>query len=256
LFINKPGVSKEEDLQSLLDEIERETKLPIEVEEVYSWMAFISSRQNPRLSVANRFFGLQQDGEFKMRGIACRREDTPLFVAKTQLQMLQILAQERDPSKLNRLLPDVVGLLQNKVTALYQQTLPREEFFVTQRLSRDLADYKVPSHVARAGMQLQSAGKQVQMGQRIQFIYSKTEQRVHAWDLPESLPIQHIDTAQYKEFLLRAAHEILQPLGVSEKLLAEWLFSKSNYLAPPGILIDGQDVPLFAGLFQWRQLCM
>ena len=255
LFINKPGVSKEEDLQLLLEEIEQETKLPIEIEEVYSWMAFISSRQNPRLSVANRFFGLQQDGEFKMRGIACRREDTPLFVAKTQLQILQVLAQERDPSKLNRLLPDVVRLLQDKVSALYQQTLPLEEFLITQRLSRDLAEYKVPSPVARAGIQLQSIGKNIQMGQRIQFIYSKTEPRVHAWDLPEPFPTHHIDISQYKELLLRAAHEILRPLGVREKLLTDWICSRSNYLVPPGMLIDGQEVPLFAGLHQWRLLC-
>ena len=97
LFICRPDATKEEDFQPLLDEIEQETKLPIEVEELYSWMAFVSSRQNPNLSVANRFFGLQSDGEYKLRGLASRREDTPLFVANAQLQVLQILAKEKDP---------------------------------------------------------------------------------------------------------------------------------------------------------------
>jgi len=46
LFICKPGTAREEDFQFLLDEIQQETKLAIEVEEVYSWMAFVSSRQN------------------------------------------------------------------------------------------------------------------------------------------------------------------------------------------------------------------
>src|SRR5688500_17319435 len=54
LFICKPSVTQEADFQPLVDEIERETKLPIEVEEVYTWMAFVSSRQNSNLSVANR----------------------------------------------------------------------------------------------------------------------------------------------------------------------------------------------------------
>lgn len=252
LFINKPDVSKEEELQSLLDEIEQETKLPIEVEEVYSWMAFISARQNPRLSVANRFFGLQQDGEFKTRGIACRREDTPRFVARTQLQILQLLAQEKDPARLHTLLPDVVRLLQDKVSALYQQTLPVEEFLVTQRLSRDLTEYKVPSPVARAGKQLQSIGKSVHRGQRIQFVYSRIEQGVHAWDLPEPCPSRHIDTSRYKELLIRAAYEILQPLGVTENILTDWVFNKSSYLASPGVLMNGQEMPLFASLPQLR----
>ena len=256
LFINKPGVQKESDLQFLLDEIEQETKLPIEVEDVYCWMAFVSSRQNPNLSVANRFFGLKPDGEYKIRGIACRREDTPLLIAKTQLQILQILAQETDPAKLNRLFPDVLKLLYDKAAALYQRTLPLDEFMITQRLSRDLADYKIPSPVARAAMQLQTIGRNVQMGQRIRYVYSMKAQRVHAWDLPETLPVRHIHIDPYKELLIRAAHEILQPLGISKTLLTDWIYSKSSYLAPPGVLIDGQEIPLLASLHSWKQLSM
>ena len=44
LFIYRPDATKEEDFQSLLDQIEQETKLPIEVEQMYSWMAFIPSK--------------------------------------------------------------------------------------------------------------------------------------------------------------------------------------------------------------------
>jgi DNA polymerase-2 len=254
LFINNPGVQKESDLQFLLDEIEQETKLPIEVEDVYCWMSFVSSSQNPKLSVANRFFGLKSNGEYKIRGIACRREDTPLFIAKTQLQILQILAQEADLTKLHRLLPNIVRLLQDKAAALYQRSLPPDEFLITQRLSRDLVNYRTPSAVARAAIQLQTIGKSVQMGQRIRYIYSKEEQGVHAWDLPDPLPLHHIAISPYKELLIRAAHEILQPLGTSKKLLTDWIFSKSSYLAPPGVLIDGQEIPLLAGLQSWRQL--
>ncbi len=79
LFICRPGAVNEEDFQPVLEQIQLETKLPIELEEVYSWMAFASSRQNPNIMVANRFFGLQSDGKYKIRGLACRREDTPTF---------------------------------------------------------------------------------------------------------------------------------------------------------------------------------
>ena len=97
LFICKPDATKEEDFQSLLEEIEQETKLPIEVEEVYSWMAFVSSRQNPNLSVANRFFGLQSDGEYKIRGLALRREDTPLFVVECAIASLANPCKRKRP---------------------------------------------------------------------------------------------------------------------------------------------------------------
>jgi len=248
LFIYRPDATKEEDFQSLLDEIKQETKLPIEVEQMYSWMAFISSRQNPNLAVANRFFGLQDDREYKIRGLASRREDTPLFVVKAQLQALQILAKERDPNRLPQLLPEVLSVVQERFSVLSNRKIPVEELIVTQTLSRELDEYRVPSAVAHAARQLQSVGKNIRMGQRIQFIYAKTKQGVYAWDLPSTFTPTLIDISRYKELLFRAVHEVLQPLGVAENVARNWIFSKASYLVPPGLLNNSLDLPLFANL--------
>ncbi|MGZ9222869.1 MAG: DNA polymerase domain-containing protein [Anaerolineales bacterium] len=248
LFICRPDAIKEADFQSFLDEIERETKLPIEVEGAYSWMAFVSSRQNPNLSVANRFFGLQSDGEYKVRGLALRREDTPLFVTETQLQVLRILAKEKDPNKLTQLLPDIMSILQKRMSALSNRKVPIKELLIIQTLSRELSEYKVSSPVARAARQLQTIGKNIRMGQRIQFIYTRTKQGTRAWDLPEPFNPALIDTARYKELLFRAVHEVLQPLGVTKKVLRNWMFSQASYLLPPGLLHSRLEMPLFANL--------
>jgi DNA polymerase II len=248
LFIYCPDATKEEDFQPLLDEIEQETKLPIEVEQMYSWMAFISSRQNPNLSVANRFFGLQHDREYKLRGLASRREDTPLFVVKAQLQALQILAKERDPNRLPQLLPEILSIVQENFSILNNRNIPVEELVVTQTLSRELDEYRVPSAVARAARQLRSVGKNIRMGQRIQFLYTKTKQGVYAWDLPGTFNPTLIDIYRYKELLFRAVHEVLQPLGVTENVARNWIFSKASYLVPAGLLNNSLDLPLFANL--------
>jgi hypothetical protein len=47
-------------------------------------------------------------------------------------------------------------------------------------------------------------------------------------------------------------HEILQPLGITEQILKNWLFSKAGYVLPPG-QFDPADVaklelPLFSKL--------
>jgi DNA polymerase II len=248
LFICKPEVTKEADFQSLLDEIEQETKLAIEVERVYSWMAFVSSRQNPNLSVANRFFGLQSDGEYKIRGLAFRRGDTPLFVASVQLDVLRILAKEKDLSQLTNRLPEVLNMLQKKMSALSHRKVPVRELVVTQTLSRELDEYRVSTPAARAARQLQAVGKNIRMGQRIQFIYTRTKQLVCAWDLPEPFNPTFVDIVKYKELLFRAVYEILQPLGVTENVLRNWLFSEASYLVPPGWLTDRLEIPLFANL--------
>ena len=254
LFICRPDATNEEDFQPLLNEIERETKLAIEVERVYSWMAFVSSRQNPRLSVANRFFGLHSHpkGEYKIRGIACRRDDTPRFVAETQFDVLQILSKEKDPGQLPKYLPEVLSLVQERLSALGSRSVPLEELLVAQTLSRELLEYRVLSPMARAASQLQGIGKNVQMGQRIQFIYTRTKQGVHAWDLPEPFQAAWIDIAKYKELLFRAVHEILQPLGVTKTILQNWMFSRASYLLPPGFLHPRLEMPLFANLNRLR----
>jgi DNA polymerase II len=248
LFICQEGKEKAEDFQVLLNEIEQETKLAIELEDVYSWMAFVSSRQNPNISVANRFFGLQPDGEYKLRGLACRREDTPLFVAETQLQVLQILAKEKNPNRLETLFPEILSLLHDRISALSDRKIKIRELLVTQTLSRELSEYRVLSSAARAASQLLGNGKSAQMGQKIQFIYTKTKQGVWAWDLSEMLRPTWIDTTKYKELLFRAVYEVLEPLGVTESVLNNWLYSEASYLLPPGLLHSRLEIPLFANL--------
>lgn len=257
LFICRPDATKEEDFQSVLDEIDEETKLPIEVEQVYSWVGFVSSRQNPNLSVANRFFGLQPDGEYKIRGLALRREDTPLFITEIQLQVLQILAKEKDPNKLTQSLPDILSVVQEILSALVNRKIPIKELLITQTLSRELNEYKVPSPAARVACQLQAIGKNIQMGQRIQFIYTRTKQGVYAWDLPEPLNPALVDIAKYKELVFRAVYEVLQPLGIRERVLKDWIFSNSGYVLPidltnPSQQVVRQELPLFANLSHLR----
>ena len=42
--------------------------------------------------------------------------------------------------------------------------------------------------------------------------------------------------------MLRAVHEVLQPLGVAEEVLRAWLFSRAGTLAAPGFAISSNDL--------------
>jgi DNA polymerase-2 len=255
LFICRPddpveATVVEEDFRPLLDAIENETKLPIEVEDVYHWMAFLSSRQNPGQSVANRFFGLAQSGEYKIRGLALRREDTPAFVANAQLQILAVLAREPDPARLPALLPEVMSIVREKLTTLKKREVPIAELVVTQTLSRELNEYSVLSAAAIAARQLQAIDKTLKMGQRIRFIYTAAGPGVFAWDLPASPDPRIIDVPRYRELLFRAVHEILQSLGVTEALLRNWMFVRGCKIAADDLLqlsasLIRVEMPLF-----------
>lgn len=236
LFVSKQNATRK-DYQLLAEAIERETHLPMDFDgTVYSWFAFLATRANTNKGVANRFYGLSPDGEHKIRGIALRRRDTPLFVANTQMKVLEILARESDPGKLTKLLPEILELLQDQLTALKEGEVSLEELLVTLTLSREPERYSVLSPSAIVSRQLQAQGKSVKRGQQIRFIYIAPAPGVWAWDSPTVPNPKVLDRMKYTELLIRAVHEILQPLGVTEAILKNWLISEAGYLAPPGFL--------------------
>ena len=53
------------------------------------------------------------------------------------------------------------------------------------------------------------------------------EPGVYAWDLPEAFNPATVDVTRYSELLIRAAHTILQPLGVSEQQTQTWLLNQA-----------------------------
>ena len=87
------------------------------------------------------------------------------------------------------------------------------------------------------------------MGQRIQFLFTKTEEGVHAWDLPNEFDPALIDVPRYKELLFRGVHEVLQPMGIPENVLRDWMFSEASYVTPYDMPIHYQgcqiDLPMF-----------
>ena len=250
LFLTKPGATSPEDFQSLMDEIEVATRLPVDLDAVYPWMAFLPSRMKPNVPVANRFFGLLPGGEHKIRGLALRRHDTPPFVARAQMQALEILGTEVDPARLPSLLPEIIHLLRERLMLLKRNEIPMEELVVTQSLSRELEEYKVDTPLARAAGQLEASGKTLRMGQRVRFIYITGKEEVLAWDLPLNRFKFTVDTAKYQELLSRAAFEVVQPLGINQETLDGWLADKAGYLLPGDIaglgFIASKRLPLFS----------
>jgi hypothetical protein len=58
-----------------------------------------------------------------------------------------------------------------------------------------------------------------------------------------------VDVPRYQELTLRAVLEILQPLGVSEKILRDWIFSKAGYVTAPGQLGSTDSTKLALPIF-------
>lgn len=126
----------------------------------------------------------------------------------------------------------------------------------TDKLSRELDEYTHSSPAAIVGRQLKTCGKTLERGQQARFIYIGPGPGIHAWDLPRGPDPKIIDVPRYRELVLRAVCQVLQPLHVTEKIMRDWLLGKAGYIAPPGRL-DSSDptrlaLPLFAGVDRLR----
>jgi DNA polymerase-2 len=217
LFVRKPGAARSEDFQPLLNEIVRRTGIPITLDGIFRWAAFLPSRVDDRVPVANRYFGLFQDGSFKVRGIELRRGDTCKFIAGTQSEILEILSQAFSVDELPQMLPRVAALLRRRLTELRSYSVPEDQLVVIQKVSRSPDEYRTPSPAARAAAQLVLTGKSIRPGQHVKFLFTCGKPGVWAWDLTEQFDIKSLDVKRYADLLLRAASTVLQPLGVTEQ---------------------------------------
>jgi DNA polymerase-2 len=226
LWVRKPGVKDKTEFQPVLDEIVDRTGLPIALDGVYRWVAFLPSKRDERIPVPNRYFGVFQDGSLKVRGIDARRGDTPACIADAQMEALQFLSRAKDADEIPGLLPELRGLLNRRLREISSISLPLERYLITLRLSRTLDEYKTDrAPTAAALTQLQAVGKSLRPGQRVRFVYTRAKPGVHAWDLPGPFDPRELDIPRYRTLFFRAIATILQPLGLadSEQRAAEWL---------------------------------
>jgi len=230
LWVQHPEKTHPEDIEPLLLAIQERTGLPISLDGIYRWVTFVGSRQNKKRPVANRYFGVFQDGTIKVRGIDARRRDSTPFVAEAQMSLLELMASYDMPEKA---LPEAISFLQERLRALRQGEVNLSDLIVRQRLGRKLEAYRSPSPAALAVLQLKAAGKEMRPGQRVPFLFTLGKPGVFAWDLPQKPNPNAIDVARYQRLLLRAAGIVLESWGLDEEKLSEKMHSNVSQLKLP-----------------------
>jgi DNA polymerase I len=96
LFIHGDG-----DYRRVLRRIREETSINIVMDGHYRWIVFLPARSG--LGALNRYYGMKENGEFKVRGIAMRRGDFPEISALAQedvLSMMSTFDPDRDMAEM------------------------------------------------------------------------------------------------------------------------------------------------------------
>jgi DNA polymerase elongation subunit (family B) len=220
LFVKKkPDATCQQQQQQymkLKEEVEKATNFEISYEGEYKWIAFLSSKSNPKVGVPNRYFGCYQDGIIKDRGIETRRHDTPAYFSRFQREILEIMAQGNNIKEVKALMPKVKETFQKYKQQLHEGRVPLVDLIFTKMLSKDTNAYTANTAETGAIYQLQDEGKNMRAGQILQYIitdYNRKNSRKRA--IPVALINENTayDSRRYTQLLAGVCNSVTEPFG-------------------------------------------
>jgi len=151
------------------------------------------------------------DGRLKYRGIEARRRDAPPIVRKMQLEILEKLAEARDPEQLREKAIEALEIYRGYARRLILGDVSIEDLAITQVLSMDPDDYAVEVRQAVAANHLKRARVRVKPGQATTYVIAG------ASGPSKAIPIQLVKEGSYRlepylRILERAAYTIITPI--------------------------------------------
>lgn len=235
LWVKKAGAGREAYLE-LKSAIESETGFAMSFEGVYKWVAFLPSKVDPNVPVLNRYFGVYQTGELKVRGVEARRHDTPLEFKRCQMEILRILAGADTLTEAEAKVPECVEVFLRHAEALERHEVPASELAFTTNLSKAPDEYTTMTVQHAAVKQLVGEGAQLHAGEGIRYVITDYKGR----DSKRATPVDVVrdetkyDAERYIELLAEACSSVLEPFDrgcAAEGLLAAYEARRSGRLA-------------------------
>jgi DNA polymerase elongation subunit (family B) len=209
LWIRKAGAT-EEDLLKLCETITSETGIEMSLEGMYRWLVFRPSKIKSTRPVAARFYGVFADGNMKIRGLACRRRDTPQFIREAQEEMLAALSQARNIEELHQRQQDARRIYESHLAKLESGRVDPRLLIIEQVLSREIEEYDVETRAALAARELIGDGVNVHPGEKIGYVITnaKAKNKTERISTSNRNGSAHYDRQEYAARLKAAAKEL------------------------------------------------
>jgi len=213
LWVQKRNATKT-DYAELKKTIERETEFEISFEGVYKWIAFVHSRERIKLPVANRYFGVLEDGSLKIRGIEARRHDTPALFEKFQQEVLEIMAGGDTAAEVRALMPQVQKTFVKYARLLKDRKVPMQDLVFVKNISKDTDQHSGRNTVENYALgRLAKEGKMLKAGQTLRYVISDygNARRTTPLELVDEKTA--FDPDRYIELLAKTCNSVTEPFG-------------------------------------------
>ncbi len=210
--------------------ISKATGIRMDVEGFYKWIVFLPSKQTG-VGALNRYYGLFDNGELKIRGIELRQKNTPEFLKIIQKDMLKVFSQANNAKEFLKKIPLVIKVIQMYGKKIINGDVDKNTLIFTTRVARGISEYKVNNLVKSALLQLRDHDIHIEPGQSVNYLVkneraSSYKERVCvAETLDEN---EEIDIDFYLRHIAKCGESILVPFGYTlEKL--ESMLQKIKY---------------------------
>jgi DNA polymerase-2 len=192
-----------------------EFDLPLGYEGRYRWIVFLPAVTHG-FGVPNRYYGMYENGEFKLRGIGSRRHDTPVVFRRFEKEILELFSRASDAAGVHRALARALARADLFARTIAEGVWPREELLLEYRLSQAPNEYTTFTDRVAVLRQLAAAGFTKMPGESVRYLLVDHASR--SWRdrvvLAERLAgDERYDTRAYLELLARAAELLLAPMG-------------------------------------------
>ena len=214
---------QEESIETLMLKIEASSGIPIELEDIYDWIAFVPNRTTG-VSSLTKYFAYGKKG-WKVRGIELRQHSTCQWVRDIQEDILEELREGAPEDAVRR----CISVFRSRIGELRTGQVPLSKLVVSRRVRRRAGEHRVLNLTASALLRGESIGQSNPPGRKVRFVVvdrsrSVPEDRVRmgseVFSRSPSVIGQRGEVQYYEALALRAASSLLSPFGLSEEMLS------------------------------------
>ena len=219
---NRSNKDRDESISRLMAKIEVKSGVPIELEDVYEWIAFVPNRTTG-VGALTKYFAHGKKG-WKIRGIELRQHSTCQWIKNLQKDILEELRKRPPKESIRR----SVKLFNEEIVKLKKGKIPLSKLILGRRVRNKAGEHKVLNLTAAAQLRELKLGQNTYPGRKIRFAVVGQSRRNPPDRIRMASEIKSIkktiigqkgDVVYYETLALRAASALLSPFGLSEEEL-------------------------------------
>jgi DNA polymerase elongation subunit (family B) len=225
LFVKKRDASRRDYIE-LGKHITEETRLPMNLDHHFKYLVLLTKTTDPMVVTANRYYAKLMDGGLFYRGIELRRHDTPKYIYKMQIEMLNTMFRHETVEQVRtRGMQEAHDVAARAITKIRLGKVDPVELIISKRLRREVNEYKSRQpHIVAAML-----GNSTNISEYILLNTESPNPMLRV--MPASLldgSHKSYDKKKYASMVRRAAWNLLRSFVPDEKSIGTRLYERTR----------------------------